>query len=619
MRKSRLSAVRVGLAAFASGVLLWTGVTDAQGVVDTANQVREATPTSSQSATGVVFHDTNGDGVRDPGEGGIPNVLVTNGLDVVQTDADGRYTLSVTDETVISIVKPAGYKVPVDRNNLPRFYYIHQPNGTPPELNLGYPGIDPTGPLPAAVDFPLVAADESDQFKAMMIADPQPQSSAEVDYIRDDFVAQVIGTDAAFGKTHGDIMFDDLSLFPRYNAVIGQIGIPWWNVPGNHEINFPSPNDKYSTETFKRYYGPTYYAHEHGQAFFITLDTTYYEGTNPQDVRGRGAYRGHLPEEQVIWLRNLLQYIPTDKLIVVSTHIPWTHPFDDSPGVNTDNREAIFRLLCEGRERVVSFAGHTHTSYHVYYGPDAGCNNENGWHENVIATVSGAWWSGPFDERGIPSSIQYDGTPNGYHELVVTGNQYVTNYVPLDKLEKNQMRILCDAAFHGTSADGSRDYRLGELWYCHISQDHVPFTKVVIDFFSGGPKSRVWFEVAGQAVETTRVVRTDPFIEELYQRTDDKKSWVNAVLSDHIWEGELPAVAPGAHTIKAYATDEYGREYVQTKVLEVHSTGQASVAEVGGRATAFSAATSVGASVATSVPDYPIANTEVANRGLLPY
>jgi hypothetical protein len=181
------------------------------------------------------------------------------------------------------------------------------------------------------------------------------------------------------------------------------------------------------------------------------------------------------------------------------------------------------------------------------------------------------------------------------------------------------MRILCDAAFHGLDEGGFSNYRLGELWYCHISQDHLPFTKVVVDFFAGGPKSRVWFEVAGQTVETTRVVRTDPFIEELYQRTDDKKSWVNAVLSDHIWEGELPAVDPGAHTIKAYTTDEYGREYVQTKVLEVHSTGQASVAEVGARAASFSAATSVSRPEGGSVPDYPIANTEVANRGLLPY
>ena len=35
----------------------------------------------------------------------------------------------------------------------------------------------------------------------------------------------------------GDILFDDLSHFPRFNDIIGQIGIHWCNVPGNHEMN----------------------------------------------------------------------------------------------------------------------------------------------------------------------------------------------------------------------------------------------------------------------------------------------------------------------------------------------------------------------------------------------
>ena len=57
------------------------------------------------------------------------DVLVTNGLDVVQTDTDGRYTLSVTEETIISIVKPTGYKVPVDGHNLPSFITSISPTG----------------------------------------------------------------------------------------------------------------------------------------------------------------------------------------------------------------------------------------------------------------------------------------------------------------------------------------------------------------------------------------------------------------------------------------------------------------------------------------------------------
>ena len=46
-------------------------------------------------ATGVVFNDVNRNGVRDPGERGLRNVLVSNQIEVVKTDRDGRWELPV--------------------------------------------------------------------------------------------------------------------------------------------------------------------------------------------------------------------------------------------------------------------------------------------------------------------------------------------------------------------------------------------------------------------------------------------------------------------------------------------------------------------------------------------
>jgi hypothetical protein len=55
---------------------------------------------------------------------------------VVKTDANGRYTVPIEDSATIFVIKPTGYAVPVNEQMLPRFCYIHQPNGSPPELNL---------------------------------------------------------------------------------------------------------------------------------------------------------------------------------------------------------------------------------------------------------------------------------------------------------------------------------------------------------------------------------------------------------------------------------------------------------------------------------------------------
>ena len=34
------------------------------------------------------------------------------------------------------------------------------------------------------------------------------------------------------------------------------VGIPWYNVHGNHDMNFLATDDRYADETFERVYGP---------------------------------------------------------------------------------------------------------------------------------------------------------------------------------------------------------------------------------------------------------------------------------------------------------------------------------------------------------------------------
>ena len=112
-----------------------------------------APPPGTDIVRGTVFLDRNRNGQLDRGEPGISDVSVTNGLDVVQTDHRGEYRISLPPESFLAISKPADYEVPVDRNNLPQFYYTHFPNGTPAIANWTAPVIEPTGPLPPSSIF----------------------------------------------------------------------------------------------------------------------------------------------------------------------------------------------------------------------------------------------------------------------------------------------------------------------------------------------------------------------------------------------------------------------------------------------------------------------------------
>src|SRR6202020_1214533 len=346
----------------------------------------QASPASQVS--GIVFDDRDGSGASSAAIPGLAGVLVSNGRDIAVTGPDGRYTLPLPEEATIFVIKPAGFMPPVEPlTNLPRFYRHHQPKGSPAELNLMFEGLAPTGPLPASVDFPLRRQDERQAFNVVLVTDPQPETGAEVDFIREDLIQALAGVDARFGLTAGDIMFDDLSLYPRSNAIMGTIGLPWWNVGGNHDLNFEAPNRKYSRETFKRVYGPNYYAFFYAQTLFLMLDDVTYLGPDPRKPGGGGKYEGRLDEGQLEFVRNVLAHTPDDTLVVIVMHIPINTFLDNEPYQNLQDRDAFFALF-EGRRYTVSFAGHTHTTEHHYLYAADGWKGATPHHHHVLTALS---------------------------------------------------------------------------------------------------------------------------------------------------------------------------------------------------------------------------------------
>ncbi len=579
----------VSLTALMAPVVTHTAKAQTPPITNPVPPAPDATPPGEtedggERARGRVFLDANANGVLDQGETGIAGVSVSNGRDVTVSDTMGRYEISLRKRDVLFITKPSGYAVPLSSDNLPQFYYIHDPDGTPEDLNLRYEGVRPTGPLPASIDFPLTESPESEEFTAILFADTQPQTFKELEFIRDDVVGELIGTDAAFGITAGDIFFDDMSMTGRFNRIIGRIGIPWYNVPGNHELNFLSPDDDYSLETFKRVFGPTSYSFAYGQAHFIVMDDVYYEGTDaaydPPHPRGAGRYRGFLTEEQLGWLEQDLAQVPKDRLIVLVMHIPLMEPRrPDQASVNVSNKDELFSLLLD-RPHVVSFAGHTHTSDVLEFGPDWGFEDGQTLHHHTLATVSGSWWSGPKDVRGVPMSLQSDGVPNGYSILTVSGTDYSVRYKAAGLPADHQMRITFDSQFHRISGNSNRDYAHGALQSSPVSMEQLYATDLVVNLFYGGPRSTVSYRITGgpdgvtlprEPVEMVRTDMPDPTSVEMISRfSDEYKSWVSAANASHIWTARLPrSLEPGIYTITVTGTDAYGAEHTGHRVLEV--------------------------------------------------
>lgn len=512
--------------------------------------------------------------VSEVGGGPLADVLVTNGRDVVRTGIDGRWRLPVAPGQVISLVKPAGFAAPRDpATNLPKLFYVHDPEGTPASLAFRYEGLPPTGPLPASIDFALTRQPEPARFDVLLFTDPQPESAAEVDYIRDDAVAPLIGADAgaAFGMTLGDLAFDDLTVYPRLNRMIGRVGVPWWVLGGNHDLDYEAPDATRSHDTWKRVFGAPYYAHAHGGALFVMLDNVEYLGAGTGKPGEHGAYKGHISDDQLAFVRNLLALTPRETLLVFAMHIPLRTYFDPKmPAANTSNAADLLKLI--GDRPSVSFAGHTHTTEHHYLGAADGGSDAHPHHHHVLTAVSGSWWSGPLDHRGIACADQTDGTPNGHHVLSIDGANYTTRYVPFTEPDNKQMRLGLEVGYHPDAKEVLRETTMSRALRSPIGADEAAGARLIVNLFDGGPRSSVRFALDGGApIAMTRVVRSDPFISQLYGRYPETiKPWVKPNASSHLWQAPLPAgLKAGTYAVRVQAIDEYARAHEGGMVLEV--------------------------------------------------
>jgi hypothetical protein len=505
-------------------------------------------PAEPGFAVGVVFHDRDGDGRRSAGEPGVSGVAVSNGREVARTDPEGRYRLPVGDDTILFVVKPSGWRTPLSPDRLSRFYYIHKPAGSPP--NLRFPGVAPTGALPASVDFPLTPQEEPERFKVLAFGDTQTYDLQQLDYLSRDAVAQLVGTDAAFGFTLGDLVGDDLSLFEPLNGVIARIGVPWYPVIGNHDLNYDAADDARSDESYERVYGPSTYAFEYAKAHFLVLDDVIWDGPkgNPPSSQN---YHGGFSPDTLAFLRAYLAEVPKDELVVALMHIPIAGP---APFAFEQGRELLAAL--EGRPNTLSLSAHTHFQYQLFLGPEAGFPGP-GTHLHVNnGAVAGSWWLGTRDELGIPHATMRDGAPNGWSILEVDGSRFSLRFQAARRPASYQMSIFAPTAVASAQAGAS---------------------EVLVDVFAGSERSTVEMKLgdtgAWQALE--RVERPDPFYVELYAREGGPGGELGHSLlrpepSLHLWRGTLPANPPlGTQVLDLRTTDVFGQSFSDRRLIRI--------------------------------------------------
>ena len=512
----------------------------------------------TQTATGTAFNDRNGNGIRDGGEPGIISVAISNGIDVVQTDREGRYEIPVTDDTIIFAIKPSGWETPLDATTqLPRFYYVHKPGGS---RESRYPGVAPTGPLPESIDFPLRKTSESDTFRIICLGDTQTPNQETIDFLSHDLIEELAVVDAAFGITLGDLVDNNLAMYEPMIQSVALLERPWRHVIGNHDLNQDSPNNAYADESYERMFGPSHYAFNHGKVHFIALNDVLWQGD---------GYVGRIGEEQLRFLRNDLALVPKDYLIVPLMHIPLNE---------VEDRDAFFEVL-DDFPHTFSLSAHWHRNENFFMDASMGWHGEEPHHHLVNNTACGSWWKGDFDEVGLPHTTMADGGPNGYSIITFDGNTYSVEFKAARRPADYQMNIFAPES---------------------VSVSDAVATDAIVNVFAGSERSTVEFRVGDSGwCPMSREPGPDPVYEAAYNREiaildvaaeqaglmDDPKEARKKMQSafwplvrtstapretGHLWRATLPGgLTPGSHFIEVRTTDMFGHTYTGRRVLRV--------------------------------------------------
>lgn len=337
---------------------------------------------------------------------GVDKVTVSDGVTCTRTGNDGSFSFvssAVMPFVFISI--PSGYILPRSLNGTAGHWQLMNPNKSGESLH----------------QFELIQDSVNrSNHSFFALADPQILDADDMKRFHNETIQDVkmFAAEAAFGISVGDIMFDNLSLYPEYIEGIAKTGLPFFQAVGNHDVDANSASDDASVATFSRYFGPNRYSFNAGEVHYVVLDSVFTKGKE---------YIGYITDTQLEWLRQDLRFVQKGSTVVVFMHIPpyTTRHIRNNKPKPTDtyavsNREELYSLL--GGYNTTIICGHTHESDLL---TDGGCTI------HTLGTACGAWWT---------SDICYDGTPNGYGYYSVRGSELELTYKATGKPADYQCR-----------------------------------------------------------------------------------------------------------------------------------------------------------------------------------
>ena len=241
--------------------------------------------TAHADYSGRVFADTNANGVLDRGEKPLKGVSVSDGLNVVKTDAEGRFTLP--------------------GHELQRFVFVTTPSGYQTH-NRHYIALDPAV---MSYDFPLIPYDaritRDGSHRFIQVTDTEIFNTTRNEDWIDDLRRYAANEGAAFIVHTGDICYpnglnEHIRLMNTAN-----MGLPIYYCIGNHDL----VRGKYGEEMFESIYGPVYYSFDVAGTHYVVTP-----------MAGGDHAPSYNTDQVIRWLRNDLANVAKGTPVYIFNH-----------------------------------------------------------------------------------------------------------------------------------------------------------------------------------------------------------------------------------------------------------------------------------------------------------
>lgn len=329
----------------------------------------------------------------------IMGVAVSDGYDVVTTDANGVYQFAAhEDARILSVSVPAEYEIPY-KDNRPDFWV----------------SIDPTE-YEIRTDFTFrKRVSSAENFTIFSLADTHVKTaehytrfSTETMTDLETLVNDGNYNENSFAVILGDIVFDSYEQVENVKTSLVNSPVPVFPCFGNHDCSSSVGESELDLiSKYQQHFGPVDYSFNIGKAHVVFMKDMIYEGKSPYGTEGHNYAQGIL-DHQLEWLKKDLAAVEDkeNKLIIMCVHIPLR-----GTGNGSKNYRAVVNEMLKFKEAHV-FSGHHHGVYNHIPSSDVTVGGKNFYDHNQVA-AAGTWWK---------SHLNPDGSPNGYMVYNISGN-----------------------------------------------------------------------------------------------------------------------------------------------------------------------------------------------------